>query len=56
VEVNLNHVKTTLKMEVLSGKTPEMVRKEIYTLHGSNLRVSKRGKILRENRIESSGV
>jgi hypothetical protein len=30
VEVNLNHVKTTLKMEVLSGKTPEMVRKEIY--------------------------
>jgi len=30
VEVDLKHVKTTLKMEVLSGKTPEMVRKEIY--------------------------
>lgn len=30
VEVDIKHVKTTLKMEVLSGKTPEMVRKEIY--------------------------
>jgi hypothetical protein len=30
VEVNLKHVKTTLNMEILSGKTPEMVRKEIY--------------------------
>lgn len=30
VEVDLKQVKTTLKMEVLSGKTPEMVRKEIY--------------------------
>lgn len=30
VEVELKHVKTTLKMEVLSGKTPDMVRKEIY--------------------------
>jgi hypothetical protein len=30
VEVDIKHVKTTLTMEVLSGKTPEMVRKEIY--------------------------
>jgi uncharacterized MnhB-related membrane protein len=30
VEVDIKHVKTTLKMELLSGKTPEMVRKEIY--------------------------
>ena len=31
VEVNLKHLKTTLGMEVLRGKTPEIVRKEIYT-------------------------
>jgi hypothetical protein len=30
VEVNLRHVKTTLGMEQLRGKTPSMVRKEIY--------------------------
>jgi hypothetical protein len=30
VEVDLRHVKTTLGMEMLLGKTPEMVRKEIY--------------------------
>ncbi len=30
VEVNLRHVKTTLGMEMLRGKTPAMVRKEIY--------------------------
>lgn len=30
VEVDLRHVKTTLSMEMLRGKTPEMVRKEIY--------------------------
>ncbi len=30
VEVNLKHLKTTLGMEVLRGKTPEIVRKEIY--------------------------
>ncbi|MEO1388433.1 MAG: IS4 family transposase [Cyanobacteria bacterium J06634_6] len=30
-EVNLRHLKTTLKMEMLSAKTPEMVRKEIWT-------------------------
>ena len=30
VEVDLRHVKTTLGMEMLRGKTPEMVRKEIY--------------------------
>ena len=29
-EVNLKHVKTTLGMEMLRGKSPEMVRKEIY--------------------------
>ncbi len=29
-EVNLKHIKTTLKMEMLLGKTPEMVRKEIW--------------------------
>jgi hypothetical protein len=28
--VDLRHVKTTLGMEMLRGKTPEMVRKEIY--------------------------
>lgn len=31
VEVNLKHLKTTLGMEVLRGKTPQIVRKEIYT-------------------------
>jgi hypothetical protein len=30
VEVNLKHLKTTLGMEVLRGKTPAMVRKELY--------------------------
>lgn len=30
VEVDLRHVKTTLGMEMLRGKTPSMVRKEIY--------------------------
>ena len=30
VEVNLDHIKTTLGMEMLHGKTPDMVRKEIY--------------------------
>lgn len=30
VEVDLRHVKTTLGMEMLRGKTPEMVRKEIF--------------------------
>ena len=30
VEVDLRHVKTTLGMEMLRGKTPQMVRKEIY--------------------------
>ena len=30
VEVDLRHVKTTLGMEMLEGKTPQMVRKEIY--------------------------
>ncbi len=29
-ELNLRHLKTTLKMEILRGQTPEMVRKEIY--------------------------
>lgn len=29
-EVALKHIKTTLAMEMLRGKTPEMVRKEIY--------------------------
>jgi hypothetical protein len=29
-EVNLRHVKTTLKMEMLTAKTPEMVRKDIW--------------------------
>lgn len=31
VEVNLKHLKTSLGMEVLRGKTPQIVRKEIYT-------------------------
>jgi hypothetical protein len=30
VEVDLRHVKTTLGMEMLRGKSPQMVRKEIY--------------------------
>jgi len=30
VEVDLKHVKTTLQMEILRGKSPEMVRKELY--------------------------
>ncbi|MDJ0727799.1 MAG: hypothetical protein QNJ38_22080 [Prochloraceae cyanobacterium] len=30
-EINLRHIKTTLGMDILSCKTPEMVRKEIYT-------------------------
>lgn len=30
-EVNLRHLKTTLKMKMLTAKTPEMVRKEIWT-------------------------
>jgi hypothetical protein len=30
VELNLGDLKTTLGMDVLRGKTPEMVRKEIY--------------------------
>ncbi|MBW4636184.1 MAG: transposase [Iphinoe sp. HA4291-MV1] len=30
VELNLKHLKTTLGMEILRGKTPQMVRKEIY--------------------------
>ena len=30
VELNLKHLKTTLGMEILRGKTPQMVRKEKY--------------------------
>ncbi len=30
-EINLRHIKTTLGMDILTCKTPEMVRKEIYT-------------------------
>lgn len=30
VELDLKHLKTTLGMDVLRGKTPEMVRKELY--------------------------
>lgn len=30
VELDLKHLKTTLDMDVLRGKTPKMVRKEIY--------------------------
>jgi hypothetical protein len=30
-EVNLRYLKTTLKMEMLTAKTPVMVRKEIWT-------------------------
>ena len=29
-EVNLKHLKTTLKMEMIAAKTPEMVQKEIW--------------------------
>lgn len=29
-EVNLRHLKTTLRMEMLTAKTPEMVRKELW--------------------------
>jgi regulator of replication initiation timing len=46
-----------LQLVVYVDETAWQVGKQsCYTLHGSNLRVSKRGKILRENRIESSGV
>lgn len=30
VEISLRDIKTTMKMEILRGKTPEMVRKEIW--------------------------
>jgi hypothetical protein len=30
VEVDLKHLKTTLQLEILRGKSPEMVRKELY--------------------------
>ncbi len=30
VELDLKHIKTSLGMDILRGKTPEMVRKEIY--------------------------
>ena len=30
-EINLRHLKTTLQMEMLTAKTPKMVRKEIWT-------------------------
>lgn len=30
IELDLKHLKTTLEMDILRGKTPEMVRKEIY--------------------------
>ncbi|WP_414588555.1 transposase [Scytonema sp. PCC 10023] len=30
VELNFKHLKTTLGMEILRGKTPQMVSKEIY--------------------------
>lgn len=30
VELNLKHLKTTLGMDILRGKSPQMVRKEIY--------------------------
>jgi hypothetical protein len=29
-EVNLRHLKTTLKLEMLTAKTPEMVRKDLW--------------------------
>lgn len=31
VELDLKHLKTTLGMDILRGKTPQMVRKQIYT-------------------------
>lgn len=50
VELDLKHLKTTLGMDILRGKTPEMVRKEIYayllaynllrTLRGTGLLIS----------------
>jgi hypothetical protein len=30
IELDLKHLKTTLGMDILRGKTPDMVRKEIY--------------------------
>jgi IS4 transposase len=30
VELHLKHLKTTLGMDVLRSKSPEMVRKELY--------------------------
>ena len=30
VELNYQHIKTTMKMDILGGRTPEMVRKEIW--------------------------
>jgi len=30
VELNLKHLKTTLGMDILRGKSPQMIRKEIY--------------------------
>jgi IS4 transposase len=30
IEVNLKHLKTTLGMDILRGKTPSLVRKEIW--------------------------
>jgi len=30
VELNFQHIKTTMKMDILGGRTPEMVRKEIW--------------------------
>ena len=29
-EINLRDLKTSMQMEIVNGKTPEMVRKEIY--------------------------
>ena len=31
IELDVRHLKTTMQMDVLRGKTPEMVRKEIWT-------------------------
>ena len=30
VELNFQHIKTTMKMDILRGRTPEMVRKEVW--------------------------
>lgn len=30
IELDLRHLKTTLDMDILRGKNPEIVRKEIY--------------------------